>query len=333
MLKDYAGRDLTEDEIKYICIHVCAAMERQKQKEVAFHVILACNAGIGTSQLLLSRLKEHFNFHIVDIISAHEADKITEQDADFIISTVPLKNCHIDYVVVSPMLNDEDYIKVGSKIDALRTSRNLPSRIRAEDNSPKQLMKEISEILYRDVPEQAPLLQKKIRRTVYQFFREPEENSDFLAPALHHLLPASHIQLDIECTDWRDAVRRSALPLLEKGYIKAEYIDAMITNIEQNGPYVVISPGFALPHEGVEKGSIRVGMNLIRLKTPVEFGEEEFDPVEFVCTLSAVDSRMHLRAFFNLVNLLQKPGFKEKLHAAATPEEAARIIEDSEYSL
>ena len=86
---------------------------------------------------------------------------------------------------------------------------------------------------------------------------------------------------------------------------------------DRNGPYVVLSPGFAVPHEGLEKGSIKVGMNLIRLKHPVEFGADEFDPVEFVCCLSAVDHKTHLKAFFNLVNMLQNKEFKESLRAVS----------------
>ena len=33
--------------------------------------------------------------------------------------------------------------------------------------------------------------------------------------------------------------------------------------------YIVISPEFALPHEGFDRGCNEVGMNLIRLKEPV----------------------------------------------------------------
>ena len=88
-----------------------------------------------------------------------------------------------------------------------------------------------------------------------------------------------------------------------------------------------------MPHEGLEAGSIKVGMHLIRLKTPVSFGSEEFDPVEFVCCLSAVDHKTHLKAFFNLVNMLQAEQFKQKLHECRTPAEAARIIEEYEYGL
>ena len=135
----------------------------------------------------------------------------------------------------------------------------------------------------------------------------------------------------MECKDWQEAVRRSAEKLVERGYIESRYIDAMIANIEENGPYVVLSKGFAVPHEGLEAGSIRVGMYMIRLKTPVPFGAEELDPVEFVCCLSAVDHKTHLKAFFNLVNMLHNEKFKEMLHCCRTPEEATTIIEKYEY--
>lgn len=147
------------------------------------------------------------------------------------------------------------------------------------------------------------------------------------------MLPPSQITLDVECSDWKEAVRISGEKLLEQGYIEPRYIDALLQNIEENGPYVVLSPGFAVPHEGLEAGSIKVGMHLIRLKTPVSFGSEEFDPVEFVCCLSAVDHKTYLKAFFNLVNMLQTEQFKQKLHECRTPAEAARIIEEYEYGL
>jgi transcriptional antiterminator/mannitol/fructose-specific phosphotransferase system IIA component (Ntr-type) len=333
MLREYAGRDITADEMKYIVIHVCAALERQKQQEVAFHVIVACHAGIGTSQLLMTRLKKHFNFQIVDVISAHEAEELEPDAADFVISTVELRGCKIDYIVVSPMLNDEDYLRIGSKIEALRSSRNLSTRVNSEDSPAKALMEKMRPVLEETVPDAADELERRLRKVLREFYREPMEESDLFAPALHHLLPASHIQLNVECADWREAVRASGEPLVERGYVEPRYIDAMIENIEENGPYVVLSKGFAVPHEGLEKGSIKVGMNLIRLREPVEFDADELDPVEFVCTLSAIDHKTHLKAFFNLVNLLRNDDFKQALRDAKTPQEAARAIESFEYGL
>lgn len=327
-------RPMTEMEEGYIAVHICAAMERKKNKEVAFHVIVVCHAGIGTSHLLLEKLKQHFNFQIVDVVSSHEAERIESGKADFMISTVPLKNCKLDYVVVSPLLSDEDYLRVGNKIDALRNSRKLPSRIGEKEVTARGVIARVDAIVREMVPEQADPLMKRIRREIRHYMNQSvEADAEIFSPYLHHLLPPGHITLDVECSDWRDTVRKSAQKLLDSGYIEARYIDAMISNIEKNGPYVVLSPGFAMPHEGLEEGSIKVGMSLIRLKNPVPFGEEEFDPVEFVCCLSAVDHKTHLKAFFNLVNMLQNGKVKEMLHLCRTPEEAASIIEKYEYEV
>lgn len=334
IITEHMTREMSVLELGYIAIHICAALERKKNKEIAFHVIVACHAGIGTSQLLLEKLKSHFNFHIVDIVSSHEAKRLEADKADFIISTIPLEGCKIEYVVVSPLLTDEDYIRVGNKIDALRNSRRLPDRVNEQELSAKGLIEKLNPIVYEAVPDKAPELMKDIRRVIRQYFNQAiEAEAEIFAPSLHHLLFQDHIHLDVECTDWRDAIRKASEHLLKRGYIEERYIESMIKNVEENGPYVVLSPGFAVPHDAVENGSIKVGMNLIRLKTPVEFGEEEFDPVEFVCVLSAVDHTTHLKAFFNLVNMLQDADFKWALHEAKTSEEAARVIEQFEYTI
>ena len=54
--------------------------------------------------------------------------------------------------------------------------------------------------------------------------------------------------MDVECSDWREAVRESAQCLLTMGYITPGYVEAILENIEHNGPYIVLSRGFALPH-------------------------------------------------------------------------------------
>lgn len=334
LLSRCAGREITDMELSYIAVHVCAALEREKNRETAFRVILACHAGIGTSRLLLEKLKTHFHFQIVDIVSAHDARNVPEGSADFIISTVSLKDCKMDHVVVSAAFNDKDYVRVGNKIESLRNSRHLPSRIGEKGPSAKGMLEKLGPIVYDMVPEQAPELMKALRKAVHSYFNQSlEADSEIFSPYLHHLLSKEHIELDVACTDWRDAVRKSAQAMLEQGYIEPCYIDAMIRNVEENGPYIVISKGFAVPHEGVDQGSVRIGMHLIRLKEPVPFDAEELDPVEFVCCLSAVDHKMHLKAFFNLVNMLREESFKEQLRTCSTPEEAANIIERYEYSV
>lgn len=327
IIQQYAVREITEIELGYITVHVCAAIERKKNKEIAFHVIVACHAGIGTSYLLQEKLKKHFNFQIVDIVSSHEAGDLIPGQADFVISTVPLKKCGIEHITVSPLLKDEDYIRIGNMVDRLRGNRNLPSREKERKKTARELLARVAPLIYDNVSEGARELVEQIAEVVKDYFQEPADlDEEICAPCLYQMLPPSRIQLNVACEDWRQAVRMSAGKLLEDGFIEERYVDAMIQNIEENGPYIVISKGFALPHEGVENGTKKLGMNLVRLLRPVAFDAEERDPVEFVCCLSAVDHKTHLKAFFHLVNMLKKEDFKTELRLCQTPEEMADVI-------
>lgn len=332
----FTERKLTDIEIKYIAIHVCAAIERKRNKEVSFRVIVACHAGIGTSILLLEKLKRHFKFKVVDVISAHEAINIKPNSADFVISTVALEGCPLEYVVVSAAFNDADYIRVGNRIDALRNSRTISDGTEDEKLSAKGLIDQITPVI-KDMVEPADTaksVMKELRNVIREYFKQSVENDiDLISPSLHHLLRVTDIEIDVECKDWRDAIRKSGEKLVEDGYIEERYIDAMIHSIEEYGPYVVLAPGFAMPHAKVEEGSIRLGMHFIRLKNPVSFGVEELDPVEFVCCLSAIDHKSYLKAFFNLVNMLKDENYRKKLHEAENEIEIARIIEQYEYSI
>lgn len=336
LIYQYTERTLNDMEIKYIAIHVCAAIERKKNKEITFRVIVACHAGIGTSRLLLEKLKKHFKFRIVDVISAHEVVRIDPNSADFVISTVPLEGCPIEYVVVSAVFNDADYIRVGNRIDALRNNRNIPSEMEEDGLSAKGLIERVKPLVYStfEKENEAEDFMRKLRGIIRDYFKQSMENeAEIILPYLHHLLTAANIELDVECKDWKDAVRKSGEKLLERGYIEERYIDAMIHNIEEDGPYIVLSKGFAMPHAKVEEGSIRLGMYFIRLKTPVPFGVEELDPIEFVCCLSAIDHKTYLKAFFNLVNMLKDDEYRQMLHEAKSSEEMTHIIEKYEYSI
>ena len=83
---------------------------------------------------------------------------------------------------------------------------------------------------------------RDIRGILRNLFREQAGQEEVISvPLLNHLLPATHIQLDVECEDWKEAIRAAAMPLHEMGYIEERYITEVIRNVEENGPYIVIS--------------------------------------------------------------------------------------------
>ena len=107
----------------------------------------------------------------------------------------------------------------------------------------------------------------------------------------------------------------------------------LIRNIETMGPYIVLAQGFALPHESPDVGGKKLGMQLIRLKHPVPFHSQFYDPVDFVCCLSTIDKDSHLKAMFHLMNLLSKADFCENIRKAKTAEEVYQIFYEYESIL
>lgn len=333
----YEANNLAEDDIEFVVIHVCAAIERRYNADQGVRVIIACHAGVATSRLMLERLRGRFGFRVVDVMSAHEAEGLGEGEADLVISTIPLANCGIDHVVVQPIPTEEDYVRVGNKLEAIRSTRSAALSASApEEGSSKELLERLEAIVRRVCPERADELMGEMRCEVRRFFHEPcDADAKPQAPSLHELLSPEHVMLDVECEDWCDAVAQAARPLLADGSVEPRYVEAIIDNTKENGPYYLLPKGFALPHAGLGDGSVRMGMSLVRLAHPVVFDESDEDlaPVEFVCCLSPVDHDSHLRAFFNLLNMLGTTDLADRLRAARTTAEVTSIIEDVERGI
>lgn len=324
VLEEYIGRKLNEVEISYIVVHICAAMERNKNSTERYSVILVCNGGIGTSQLLLARLKKYFNFDVADIIPAHDLKNADINEADVILSTVAL-DTDMEYIQVDPLLNDEDCINVGKKLSRLKGSHKAISRPKVKEKPEAVHMKRIKEILAADTPPEQMVFQ--IEEVVNEFCHK-EVSMPLLA-----MLPSEAVRLNVSCESWQEAVRQSAQYLLRNGCIEERYISSMIENVEKNGPYILVAPGFALPHEALNAGAKKVGMSLIRLAEPVVFGKPEFDPVEWVCCLSAINKETHLKAMFHLVNLFHNQKFRDEIRDAESGEEVYNAVKRYEYEM
>jgi mannitol operon transcriptional antiterminator len=106
--------DLTvnEDEIGYITIHIGAALERNKSNKIKkqMNVIVVCPTGIGTVNMLSSRIKQEFPGLIIrEKVSLLELNEDLIKDVDAIISTVPIENSFTKPLLhVGPLLSNED---------------------------------------------------------------------------------------------------------------------------------------------------------------------------------------------------------------------------------
>jgi len=144
---------------------------------------------------------------------------------------------------------------------------------------------------------------------------------DYLTPDM--------IALQVRVADWRQAVRAGGELLVKAGKCEVRYVDAMIKAVEEMGPYMVLAPGLALAHARPEDGVKQVGMSIITLATPVEFGSESNDPVKLVISFGGVDNKSHIGMLQELAEFLMEPANQLFLENATSIEEVLRAFERS----
>ncbi|WP_255947417.1 PTS sugar transporter subunit IIA [Streptomyces odontomachi] len=136
---------------------------------------------------------------------------------------------------------------------------------------------------------------------------------------LTELLPADAVRLDAAVDDWRQAITVAGELMVAAGTCTDAYTAEMIGNVTENGPYIVLAPGFAFAHARPSPAVLRTGMSWVRLAAPVEFGHETNDPVDLVVALAARDASEHTAAMASLARLLADPGMAQALRDASTP--------------
>lgn len=149
---------------------------------------------------------------------------------------------------------------------------------------------------------------------------------------LREMLNETTILLQTSVRDWRQAVRLGGKLLVNAGAAKPEYIDAMVRCVEELGPYIVIAPGLAIPHARPEEGALKTCFSLVTLKTPVEFGNPDNDPVNVLFSFSATDKNAHIEALRQMCTLCSDEETFRKIQEAEQMEEILDLLEESKVS-
>lgn len=112
------------------------------------------------------------------------------------------------------------------------------------------------------------------------------------------------ILIDNEAESVEEAILAAGNALRAGGACTEEYVQAMLNNYREFGPYFVIAPGLAMPHARPEQGALQAQLSFVRLRKPVVFGHAENDPVQLVLGLSATGQDEHIALIQQLVTLL-----------------------------
>ena len=139
-------------------------------------------------------------------------------------------------------------------------------------------------------------------------------------------LPAENIQIVDSVSDWKQAIRLSAQPLLAKETMTEAYIDAIFNSHQELGPYYVLAPGLAMPHARPEQGAIKNGLSLLHIKQGVSFDAEENDPIYVVIMLCALSGDEHINMITALADIFSDDERLSALLIASSIEEIQRVI-------
>ena len=103
------------EEIGYLVLYIMAMLDRIAAK--SFSVLVVCTSGLGSSKLLTSRLeREIAEIKIKKQISLIDFYSEDIDDYDLILSTIPLYLENDQYIMVSPLLTEDDAIQIKRRI-------------------------------------------------------------------------------------------------------------------------------------------------------------------------------------------------------------------------
>ncbi|ELR66654.1 Ascorbate-specific PTS system, EIIA component [Photobacterium marinum] len=147
------------------------------------------------------------------------------------------------------------------------------------------------------------------------------------------LIDNNSIKLQASANDWREAIKIGTDMLIASGAIAPSYHEAIISSVEQLGPYIVIAPNLALPHARPENGVLKTAFALVTLDKPIYF-EGEDEPVDVLITLAGSSSDEHMEGLMEVTQVLDDEDSEtgvdlDKLRRCRSAEDVYLVIDQA----
>ncbi|MFA9398581.1 MAG: transcription antiterminator [Clostridiaceae bacterium] len=135
------GFPINENEVGYIALHFAVALDRINNK---IKVIVVCSSGVGTSQLVASRLNKKLKeVDIISILPAGKIDNDLLKKCDLLITTIPLTNIDKPSIRVSTLIDELDILNIEKKIEQIKFIDNVYT----EESSEVEIIEDEDELM------------------------------------------------------------------------------------------------------------------------------------------------------------------------------------------
>ena len=135
---------------------------------------------------------------------------------------------------------------------------------------------------------------------------------------LDSLKENNSVMLQQEANSWEEAIKVCMAPLVANNIIE---------RTKDLGPFYILAPGLAMPHERPEMGVNKNSFSLVTLKKPVSFPDGQ--EVDILIGLAAENAEVHTgEAIPQIVMLFDDEEIFTKIREAKVPEDIYKLIKE-----
>lgn len=249
-------------------------------------IIVACDAGMGSSAMGAGVLRK----------------KIQDANLDINVSNTAINNLPIE-------------------VDIVITHKDLTDRAKlyAPNAHHISLTNFLDSELYTQLVNDLIHANNKKSSTV------SSDNSQSFGHKPLFKLSEKNIFLNLTANTKEEAIRFAGQKLVDNGYVKPAYIEAMLEREKLTSTY--LGESIAVPHGTIESKDevITTGIVFCQYPSGVQFGEEESDKAKIVIGIAARNNE-HLNVIAKLTNALDDESIIAKLASTNSIEEVLAIL-------
>ncbi|WP_214851450.1 BglG family transcription antiterminator [Exiguobacterium sp. s193] len=124
----FSDQAFADYDLAFWVMHFGAVLSKPVPK-TPYRVLVVCSAGLGSSKLLMNRLRQEFpELEQIENSSLFGIDRLNLSEYDFVLSTVPLPDISQPHLLVNPLLPQDEVARVRKLLVSLPKSFQQPLR-------------------------------------------------------------------------------------------------------------------------------------------------------------------------------------------------------------
>mgnify|MGYP004654324047 CR=1 FL=1 len=304
------GVPIPDAETAYLVLHFGSALKISGRDNQRLRILIVCVNGISAGNMIKREVQKLLPFAQIAGVRAVPGLVNAQEICDVIISTVKI-NSVVPDIVVNPVLTALD------RKNILNHRLIAPKKIEIRRDQIFRIVKKYVS------PEDYVNLQNDL--TVYlQGGLQEFHIEDKMELGLCKMLDPARINIVSESCSWEQGIRIAGQCLIDSNSIEPGYLDTIISQIHNYGPYMFLNDSVMLAHAKPEDGVNSLDVSITLFKEPVIFSKES--KARLIIVLAAEDQEKHLRILQDILELVSEGDSLNALMESDSSEELLAII-------